>query len=48
MVDSNYIGDWAKASSSAVPEPSTAITMSLLCLAGVAGPRRRRRDVANA
>ena len=39
-----YIGDWAKASSGAVPEPSTAIAMGLLGVLGFAGNRRRRRQ----
>ena len=43
-----YIGDWAKATSGAVPEPSTAIGMGLLGVLGFAGKRRRRLGVANA
>ena len=43
-----YIGDWAKASSGTVPEPSTAIAMGLLGVLGFAGNRRRRPGVANA
>ena len=43
-----YIGDWAKASSGAVPEPSTAIAMGLLSVLGFAGNRRRRLGVAKA
>ncbi len=43
-----YIGDWAKASSGNVPEPSTAIAMGLLGVLGFAGKRRRRLGVANA
>ena len=39
-----YIGDWAKASSGTVPEPSTAIAMGLLGVLGFAGNRRRRRQ----
>ena len=31
-------------SNGAVPEPSTAVAMGLLCLAGLAGNRRRRRQ----
>ena len=45
---STYIGDWAKASSGTVPEPSTAIAMGLLGVLGFAGNRRRRLGVANA
>ncbi|MGC6445961.1 MAG: PEP-CTERM sorting domain-containing protein [Rubripirellula sp.] len=43
-----YIGDWAKASSGTVPEPSTAIAMGLLGVLGFAGNRRRRLGVAKA
>ena len=43
-----YIGDWAKASSGTVPEPSTAIAMGLLSVLGFAGNRRRRLGVAKA
>ena len=43
-----YIGDWAKASSGTVPEPSTAIAMGLLGVLGFAGNRRRRRQVSAA
>ena len=43
-----HVGDWAKASSGTVPEPSTAIAMGLLGVLGFAGNRRRRLGVANA
>ena len=43
-----HVGDWAKASSGNVPEPSTAIAMGLLGVLGFAGNRRRRLGVANA
>lgn len=39
-----YIGDWAKASSGTVPEPSTAIALGLLGVLGFTGNRRRRRQ----